>query len=135
MHEICVNASGWDNRIDMTGGPAAVRLGFRQIDGFREDWADAIARAQPFAGVEDLARRAALPTPALRLLADADALNALGYDRREGLWEVRRTPARSLPLFAYDNAPETGPPNPMRSCRRCRSANRWSPIIRSRACR
>ncbi|CAM3034907.1 Error-prone DNA polymerase [Sphingomonas antarctica] len=106
VREICVNASGWDNRIEMDSGVPAVRLGFRQIDGFKKDWGDAIAELSRFNSIEDLARRSNLPTRALNLLADADALQSLGHVRREGLWEVRRTPPKSLPLFAYDNAPE-----------------------------
>ncbi|MDI1295890.1 MAG: OB-fold nucleic acid binding domain-containing protein, partial [bacterium] len=79
------------------------RLGFRQIDGFRQDWANqlVIARADAsFTNIEDLARRAKLPARALRLLADADACRSLGQDRRNALWEVRRTPSDELPLFA-----------------------------------
>jgi error-prone DNA polymerase len=90
----------------MDSGAPAVRLGFRQIDGFKQVWGRAIAASAPYASIEDLARRATLPTSALRLLADADALQSLGHQRREGLWEVRRTRPKSLPLFAYGNAPE-----------------------------
>ncbi|MDB5700129.1 MAG: dnaE [Sphingomonadales bacterium] len=99
---IDVNFSVWNN--DLEGG--AVRLGFRQIDGFREDWADRITDARPFIGVEALARDARLPGRALRLLADADALRSLSLDRREGLWEVRRTHSDALPLFAAAEARE-----------------------------
>ena len=108
-----VNGSCWDNDVERVaeGGPLALRLGFRQIDGFREDWANAIAKAREagrFTGIEDLARRASLPTRALRLLADADACRSLGHDRRNALWEVRRTPTSQLPLFAAADARELG---------------------------
>ncbi|HEX7784007.1 MAG TPA: error-prone DNA polymerase [Sphingobium sp.] len=108
-----VNASRWDNDVERVaeGGPLALRLGFRQIEGFREDWAKSIAKArdaEPFAGIEDLARRASLPTRALRLLADADACRSMGQDRRNALWEVRRTPTSQLPLFAAADARELG---------------------------
>ena len=125
-----VNASGWDNALVAAAGapggrlrrpnPArggrqwdprvrrdghlAIRLGFRQIDGFREAWADEIVAHAPFANVEDLARR--LPPRALRLLADADALGSLGLGRRDAGWEVRRTPPAQLALFAAADAPE-----------------------------
>jgi error-prone DNA polymerase len=98
-----VNESGWDNGV---AKPLILTLGFRQIDGFREAWADAITANQPFTSIEDLARRAQLPPRALRLLADADALRSLGFDRREGAWEVRRTPPGELPLFAAATARE-----------------------------
>jgi error-prone DNA polymerase len=89
-----------------TPNELTLTLGFRQIDGFREAWADAIMANQPFTSIEDLARRALLPPRALRLLADADALRSLGAERREGAWEVRRTPPDELPLFAAAKARE-----------------------------
>jgi error-prone DNA polymerase len=88
-----------------------LRLGLRQIDGFREDWAKAIETARtdgPFASIEDLARRASLPPAALRKLADADAFGSLGKGRRDALWEARRTPSDQLPLFAFAEAAELG---------------------------
>jgi error-prone DNA polymerase len=96
-----VNESGWDNKAGLL-----LHLGFRQIDGFRETWAEAIIAHRPFASVEDLARRANLPQRALRLLADADAFRSIALDRREALWEVRRTPTDELPLFAAARARE-----------------------------
>ncbi|CAH1649297.1 Error-prone DNA polymerase [Hyphomicrobiales bacterium] len=93
--------------------PFALRLGFRQIDGFREDWGKAIAREReaggPYRDVEELMRRANLPARAMRLLADADAFRSLGFDRREALWAVRRLPDDSaLPLFQAAKARELG---------------------------
>ncbi|WP_374138475.1 error-prone DNA polymerase [Sphingomonas sp.] len=108
--------SGWDNaleRVDGVGGghPHALRLGYRQITGFRQEWANDIVRsraAAPFTSIEDLARRANLPQRALRLLADADAFRSIALDRRAALWEVRRTPSGELPLFAAARACELG---------------------------
>ncbi len=99
-----VNFSDWDNALE----GEALRLGLRQIDGFRQLWAEGIMAARPFDSIEALARNARLPPRALRLLADADALRSLGFDRREGAWEVRRTPVDELPLFAAANARELG---------------------------
>jgi error-prone DNA polymerase len=61
-----------------------------------------------FPTIESLARRANLPPRALRLLADADAFRSSGLDRRQALWEVRRTPTGALPLFAAARARELG---------------------------
>ncbi len=109
VHPVDVNHSGWDNGLERTPGQdLAIRLGFRQIDGFREDWGRAIAAAAPYASIEDLARRAGLPSRALKLLADADACGSLGTDRRQAGWEVRRTPPVQLALFAAADAPELG---------------------------
>jgi len=91
-------------------GSLAIRLGFRQIDGFREEWAEKLvqARGDGFTHVEQLAQRAGLPSRALRLLGDADACGSIGLGRREALWEARRTPQGVLPLFAYAEAAELG---------------------------
>ena len=113
-----IGASEWDctlERIDRDD--FALRLGFRQIDGFREEWAKAIVKARrsgAFASIEDVARRAGLPRRAMRLLADADAFRSLGLGRREAIWEVRRVPPGELPLFAAARARELGAePDPM----------------------
>ena len=88
----------------------AIRLGFRQIDGFRRDWAERLvaARGAGFTGIEQLSQRAGLASRALHLLADADAFGSLHFKRREALWEARRTPQGVLPLFAAAEAAELG---------------------------
>ena len=102
VRPIDVNASGWDNSIE----DGVLRLGLRQVDSFREEWAKAIILKRPFSSIEELARSAALPSRAVHLLADADAVRSLGFDRREGAWEARRTPSDELPLFAAAKARE-----------------------------
>ncbi|GGI93273.1 error-prone DNA polymerase [Polymorphobacter multimanifer] len=99
-----VNASDWDCTLEA----GALRLGLRQVTGFRAEWAAAMAAARPFASLEDMARRAALPPRALKLLADADAVALLGLSRREGGWDALRTPADVLPLFAAAGVAELG---------------------------
>lgn len=116
---------GWDvvaNRMDKGH---ALRIGLRQIDGFRESWAHAIAAERQaggaFSSIEELGRRvripkgdeavedrtASLPARALRLLADADACRSIGLERRNAAWEVRRMPGGGeLPLFAAADARE-----------------------------
>ncbi len=123
VRAIDVNHSNWDNSLERKNdGSLALRLGFRQVDGFREEWAAqiALARTTPFASVEELARRANLPSRALRLLADADACRSMGLDRRPALWDARRVRQGVLPLFAAAEANELGfeedaalPPTPM----------------------
>ena len=112
VRPIDVNASAWDNTLEGPGAAPALRLGLRQIDGFRQDWAGALVAARaggPFGAVEGLMRRARLPVAALRKLADADAFRSLGLDRREALWAVRRLPDDDpLPLFAAARARELG---------------------------
>ncbi|MEI6486165.1 MAG: error-prone DNA polymerase [Sphingomonadales bacterium] len=93
-----------EGRADST---LALRLGLRQISGFRADWAEAIAAARPIRSLEHLAR-AGLPPRALKLLADADAFASLNLGRRDAGWQALRTPAESLPLFAAVQASELG---------------------------
>jgi error-prone DNA polymerase len=114
-----VAVSFWDNTLERRpDGQMRVRLGFRQIDGFREEWAKALAearedaqfpspargegagRALSFATIEELRRCTGLPKAALVKLADADAFRSMGLDRRAALWDVRRLPDNiALPLF------------------------------------
>jgi len=91
-------------------GGLAIRLGFRQIDGFRKDWAERLvaARGAGFTDIEQLSQRVGLPSRALHLLADADAFSSINFNRREALWEARRTPQGVLPLFAAAEATELG---------------------------
>jgi len=83
----------------------AVRLGFRQIKGFREDDAQAIiaARGQGYDSVRDLWLRTGLPRATIERLADGDAFRSLGLDRRDALWAARGEGAVKakdrLPLF------------------------------------
>ncbi len=123
VREVDVNFSTWDNSLERRDdGALALRLGFRQVDGFREDWAEQIAdaRTAPFASVEELARRAKLPSRALRLLAEADACRSMGLERRPALWDARRVRQGVLPLFGAAEADELGaeadaqlPPTPL----------------------
>jgi error-prone DNA polymerase len=104
-----VNHSAWDNGLERSGKDGfALRLGLRQINGFRAAWSTEIVANRPFASVEHLAHRAGLPQQALRLLADADACGSIGLDRRDALWEARRMPSGILPLFAAAAAGELG---------------------------
>ena len=100
-----VNRSDWDCTLeadaDSTGG-LALRLGLRQIKGFREDDAKRLtaARGGGYGSVSTLQRRAGLDTAAIDRLARADAFGSLDLSRREGLWVAAGLDASPLPLFA-----------------------------------
>lgn len=99
-----VNFSQWDNILEETPDVhLALRLGFRQIDGFsKRDTELLIAdRQEPYRTIEDMHRRLRLDRRAFTLLADADAFGSLDIDRRAALWAVRRLPNdETLPLSA-----------------------------------
>lgn len=104
--------SDWDCTLERDAkGELCLRLGLRQIDGFREQDARAITeeRGYGYRDFADFARRTGLAKRALVTLAEADAFRGFGFDRREGLWAVRRLPDDDpLPLFAPRAAPELG---------------------------
>ncbi|MGP9788904.1 error-prone DNA polymerase [Roseinatronobacter sp. NSM] len=104
VRPVCVNHSGWDNLLERRGdGALALRLGFRQIKGFRKEDADWIvaARGNGYPDPESLWLRAGIAPAVLDRLAESDAFAGTGLTRRAALWAVRaiRAPA-PLPLFA-----------------------------------
>ena len=111
-----VAVSFWDNTLENRPDKALrLRLGFRQIDGFRKEWAEALTSgrrpegATIFPSIEELRRRTRLPKAALVKLADADAFRSMDLDRRAALWEVRRLPDDvALPLFEAADAADLG---------------------------
>jgi len=97
-----VNFSAWDNTLEASANGLAVRLGFRQVEGFREEWASTLiaARGNGYGAVDDAAKRTRLPKRALIILAEADSFQSISVDRREILWAVRRiADSTGLPLF------------------------------------
>ena len=103
VRPICVNNSTWDNSVERrTDGALALRLGFRQIKGFKQEEADWItaARGNGYPDPESLWQRAGLSPASLEKLAQADAFSDMGLGRRTALWRVKaiRSPA-PLPLF------------------------------------
>jgi DNA-directed DNA polymerase III PolC len=104
VRPVCINRSYWDNALEPDGrGGQALRLGFRQIRGLKEEDAAwiAAARGNGYRSVEDVWRRAGVAPAVLARLAEADAFADLGLARRAALWEAKalRAPA-PLPLFA-----------------------------------
>ncbi|WP_420567163.1 error-prone DNA polymerase [Thalassovita sp.] len=104
LRPVCVNHSHWDNQLERRAdGSLALRLGFRQIKGFRQDDADWIvaARGNGYPDPEALWLRAGVAPAVLERLAEADAFVGMGLTRRDALWQVRAIrSAKPLPLFA-----------------------------------
>ena len=110
-----VNRSEWDSTLEpmAADGTVALRLGLRQIKGFREEAAlELVAhRGKGYGDPEDLWRRAALKPAVLEKLANADAWRSVNLDRRQALWALKRLKAPPLPLFAAAEAAGR-PPTP-----------------------
>ncbi|HEX7323971.1 MAG TPA: error-prone DNA polymerase, partial [Rhodanobacteraceae bacterium] len=95
-------------RANATPQPA-IRLGFRQVRGFRESAAERIhaARAErPFVDPADLVARAQLDARDRDLLAEAGALHGLAGNRHRARWSVAGIEPQR-PLFGFDSPAET----------------------------
>lgn len=103
LRPICVNGSNWDNTLERRAdGALALRLGFRQIKGFREEDAGWIvaARGNGYRDPEAVWLRAGVAPSVLEKLAEADAFADLGLTRRDALWQVKAIRGKTpLPLF------------------------------------
>jgi error-prone DNA polymerase len=112
VRAVCVNASRWDCTLEPTDDESrfAVRLGLRMVKGLANADAATIVSAradQPFVSVDDLWRRAGVPSGWLVQLAEADAFQpSLKLARREALWAIKALRDEPLPLFAAASARE-----------------------------
>ena len=133
VRDVDINASCWDctlepgptaaerlhsRHADMKPAVAsthAVRLGFRQINGFAKEHGEIIAAARGagYDSVRDLWLRTNLQPAILERLAATDAFRSLGLDRREALWAIRALRRSGdkddLPLFARARTAELEP--------------------------
>ncbi|MDQ8051880.1 MAG: error-prone DNA polymerase [Pedobacter sp.] len=101
VREIDVNHSAWDNKLEEKSGKYfALRLGFRQISGIREDDVQALVngRGSGYPNIHSLLD-AGVGLAALERLADADAFRSMGMQRREALWEVSALKDRPIGVF------------------------------------
>jgi error-prone DNA polymerase len=90
VRPVDVNYSGWDYKLEEKSGKyCAVRLGFRQVKGLREEEIKLLeqARGSGFTSVRQL-QAIGLSEATLEKLADADAFRSLDHDRRQALWQV-----------------------------------------------
>ena len=99
VRPVDINYSNWDNILETadagrsdgknTGNYCALRLGFRQVKGLREeDMKILIAgRKNAYTSINEFVDTG-ISKAALEKLADADAFRSIGLDRRQALWEV-----------------------------------------------
>ena len=102
VRPVDINYSVWDNILEEKNGEYhALRLGFRQVSGMREEDVEVLieGRRDNYSQITAL-RDAGVPQAALEKLADADAFRSIGLDRRQALWEVSALADIPLALFA-----------------------------------
>lgn len=90
MRPVDINHSLWDNTLEKRSGKfCAMRLGFRQVKGLREeDMQLLISKRNGLYTSINALRDAGIPEAALEKLAAADAFRSIGLDRRKALWEL-----------------------------------------------
>jgi error-prone DNA polymerase len=101
VRPVDINFSVWDNQLEKKAGKYhALRLGFRQVKGIREDDLQLFLsnRTHHYTSIPIL-RDAGLSLTTLEKLADADAFRSIGLDRRRALWEVSALHDRPTGMF------------------------------------
>lgn len=112
VRPIDINHSEWDNILEeLSGKHCALRLGFRQISGMREEDIRILikSRKNGYRSIHEL-RETGLSEAALEKLADADAFRSLNQDRRKALWEVSISD-KPLSLFPNSTSKEIAEEN------------------------
>ncbi|MFM8833018.1 MAG: error-prone DNA polymerase [Cytophagales bacterium] len=90
VRPVDINHSAWNNTLEEYDGKYCfLRLGFRQVKGFKQEEAQKLlhARGNGFTSIRQLLE-IGFSGATLEKLADADAFRSLGSDRREALWHV-----------------------------------------------
>jgi len=107
VRPVDINFSCWDNILEeQAGNYRALRLGFRQVRGIRQDDMEKLvtARIKPYTNIGSVSD-AGVPLSALERLADADAFRSIGLDRRRALWEVTALTDKPVGIFTGHTAP------------------------------
>lgn len=103
VRAVDVNYSEWDNTLEEKAGDfCALRLGFRQVKGLKEEEAELLlsGRDSPYTSVQAIFE-VGVSIAALEKLADADAFRSVGLDRRQALWDV--SALQSAPVGMFSN--------------------------------
>lgn len=101
VRPVDINYSDWDNKLEEKSGKyCALRLGFRQVKGIREEDIKLLvsARKKKYTSIHEL-RSIGLSDAALEKLVDADAFRSIDLERREALWEIS---AKDKPVALFN---------------------------------
>lgn len=107
VKHVDVNYSQWNNTLEKRDEKhCAIRLGFRQIKGMREEEVALLLskRENGYTGIHQL-RNIGLSNVGLKKLADADAFRSIELDRRQALWKVSTTDT-PIAIFSGQDAPD-----------------------------
>jgi error-prone DNA polymerase len=110
VRPVDINLSDWDNKLEEKSGKyCAMRLGFRQVKGLRDDDMQLLVskRSTGFSSIIEL-RNAGISQSVLEKLADADTFNSIGLDRRKALWEISTGNDQPTGIFTGQPADQSG---------------------------
>ncbi len=117
VRPVDIAASQWDHTLEPIepgeggAGGFALRLGLRQVKGFREDDALALVAAREAGDAVTMQllwqRNGKLKRAAFEKLADGDGWNGIGLKRRDALWAASGLGEKPLPLFAAATRPDS----------------------------
>jgi error-prone DNA polymerase len=114
IRPVDIGHSFWDCTLEPTGEKFALRLGFRQLKGLREEDANALVEAREkgdFATMRSVWLQAGLSARALETLAKGDAWGSVALNRRGALWAAKGLGPPPLPLFAAAERAEGAEPS------------------------
>jgi error-prone DNA polymerase len=110
VRTVDINYSNWDNILEEKEGRYhALRLGFRQVKGIKEEdmqlliaARDTVSPHHEKSGYKTISQllEAGIPLSTLEKLAEADAFRSIGLDRRKALWETAALSDHLTGLFA-----------------------------------
>jgi error-prone DNA polymerase len=85
-----VNASAWDCTLEPEGSDHALRLGFRQVKGLKQEEMERLVerRGNGYPDLATLRQRAGVSARTLDLLARADGFGSLRLGRRGAIWSA-----------------------------------------------
>lgn len=120
---IDIRYSDWENTLEPpsskaegaqdVAGLCAVRLGFRQIQGFRGEDAQHILNARQhalFSSLRDVLARVHISEASLLRLAKAGVFDGIDVSRRDAIWAIRHSKRQeTLPLFPEEKKENDAP--------------------------
>ena len=126
---VCVLQSDWHCTVvdDNT-----VRLGFRVVNGLRQEHAEEIERERKnvrFESLDDLKRRVPFAKNELRALAELGALNCFAEHRRAAMWKVEETVHDDLLTRPSVVAAFVSSADPTKQALAAASASTTSPLL------
>jgi len=103
-----------------------IRLGLSEVRNLGTSVAEAIVAGQPYANLEDFARRTTVPVAALEALAMSGAFGCFGVSRREALWAAGAAATIRPGQLPGTTLGMTAPPLPKMSAAEETFADLWA---------